>query len=90
MRSSREPCFRAATSWASGLTMQEPLTFDEPVLLSSPRAVGACQRPQSYRYSRIEDLRQATEASPFTSAAVRWLLTWVFVVERATGIELAL
>ncbi|WP_158687551.1 hypothetical protein [Streptomyces sp. AA1529] len=66
------------------------MTFDEPVLLSSPRAVGACQRPQSYRYSRIEDLRQATEASPFTSAAVRWLLTWVFVVERATGIELAL
>ncbi|WP_177214194.1 hypothetical protein [Streptomyces qinglanensis] len=60
--------YMSGATQASGLTMQEPLTFDEPVLLSSLQAVGAFHPPWSYRYLRSEDLRQATEASPFASS----------------------
>lgn len=63
--------YMSGATHASGLTLQEPVTFDEPVPLSSLRAVGAFHPPQSYRYLRGDDLRQVTEAAPKAGAALR-------------------
>lgn len=61
---------RGATQ-ASGLTMQEPLPFDEPVPLSSLRAVGTFHPPQSYRYLRGDDLHHVAEAAPLAGTVLR-------------------
>ncbi|MER6082333.1 hypothetical protein [Streptomyces sp. NPDC001833] len=37
---------------ASGLTPEDPVSFDEPVTLRALRAAGAFHPPQSYRYMK--------------------------------------
>ncbi|MBP2052883.1 hypothetical protein J2Z21_005872 [Streptomyces griseochromogenes] len=51
---------------ASGLTLEDPVSFDEPVTLSALRSAGAFHPPQSYRYMKGDELRQvaACTASP--------------------------
>lgn len=66
--------YMSGASLASGLTLQDPLPFDETVPLSSLRAVGAFHPPQSYRYLRTEDLRQVAEAAPLAGTALREVL----------------
>lgn len=55
---------------ASGLTLEDPVPFDEPVPLSALRAAGAFHPPQSYRYLRSADLRQVSEAGPAVGSAL--------------------
>lgn len=59
---------------ASGITLVDPLHFDEVVPLNSLRAVGTFHPPQSYRYLRDGDLRQVTERrhSPVRRCARLW------------------
>lgn len=45
-----DACMSGATQ-ASGLTLEDPVSFDEPVTLSVLRSAGAFHPPQSYRPS---------------------------------------
>jgi predicted transcriptional regulator len=60
---------------ASGLTLEDPVPFAEPVSLSALRAAGTFHPPQSYRYLRSTDLRQVSEAGPAVGSALRKVLT---------------
>jgi predicted transcriptional regulator len=59
---------------ASGLTLENPVSFDEPVTLSALRAAGSFRPPQSYRYMKRADLRQVATAGPAVSTALREVL----------------
>ncbi len=59
---------------ASGLTLEAPQPFEEPVSLSALRAAGAFHSPQSYRYLTGEALRRVVEASPAVGAVLRGIL----------------
>lgn len=59
---------------ASGLTLEEPVSFDEPVTLSALRATGTFHPPQSYRHLKSADLRQVSEAGPTVGSALRRVL----------------
>ncbi|MGW1500435.1 ASCH domain-containing protein [Streptomyces mirabilis] len=59
---------------ASGLTLEDPVSFDEPVTLSALRAAGSFHPPQSYRYLKSADLRQVSEAGPAVGSALRKVL----------------
>ncbi|GAA2357091.1 ASCH domain-containing protein [Streptomyces carpaticus] len=59
---------------ASGLTLEDPVPFDEPVPLSALRSAGTFHPPQSYRYLRSADLRQVSEAGPAVGSALRKVL----------------
>jgi predicted transcriptional regulator len=56
---------------ASGLTLADPVSFDEPVTLSALRTKGTFHPPQSYRYMKVDDLRQVAEAGPVVVTALR-------------------
>lgn len=59
---------------ASGLTLEDPVSFDEPVTLSALRAAGSFHPPQSYRYLKSAYLRQVSEAGPAVGSALRKVL----------------
>lgn len=59
---------------ASGLTLEDPVSFDEPVSLSALRAAGTFHPPQSYRYLSSADLFQVSEAGPAVGSALRRVL----------------
>lgn len=61
---------RGATQ-ASGLTLEDPVTFEEPVRLDALRAAGSFHPPQSYRYMTRDDLRRVATAAPTTNASLR-------------------
>ncbi|MDX3575612.1 ASCH domain-containing protein [Streptomyces sp. FL07-04A] len=59
---------------ASGLTLEDPVSFDEPVTLGALRAAGTFHPPQSYRYMKGDDLRQVAVAGPVVGTALREVL----------------
>lgn len=60
---------------ASGLTLEDPVTFDAPVPLTALRATGPFHPPQSYRYLKGDDLRQMAEAAPTADETLRGVLS---------------
>ncbi|MEU3559357.1 ASCH domain-containing protein [Kitasatospora sp. NPDC006786] len=56
--------YMSGAAQASGLTLEAPATFEEPVTLSTLRSAGTFHPPQSYRYLPSEALRRIAEASP--------------------------
>ncbi|MFJ6437238.1 MULTISPECIES: ASCH domain-containing protein [Streptomyces] len=60
---------------ASGLTLEDPVTFSDPVPLSALRAAGSFHPPQSYRYLKSDDLRQMAKAAPTANATLRDVLS---------------
>lgn len=66
--------YMSGATQASGLTLEEPQPFEEPVPLSALRAAGAFHPPQSYRYLTGEALRQVADASPATGAVLSGIL----------------
>ncbi|MGW8789381.1 ASCH domain-containing protein [Streptomyces althioticus] len=56
---------------ASGLTMENPVSFDEPVSLNALRSAGSFHPPQSYRYMKGDELRQVAVAGPVVGTALR-------------------
>ncbi|MEV7856452.1 ASCH domain-containing protein [Streptomyces sp. NPDC088183] len=59
---------------ASGLTLENPMSFEDPVPLSALRAAGTFHPPQSYRYLSSADLSQVSEAGPAVGSALRRVL----------------
>jgi predicted transcriptional regulator len=66
--------YMSGASQASGLTLQNPVSFDEPVSLSALRAAGTFHPPQSYRYLNGDELRHVAVAAGGASAALRSML----------------
>ncbi|ANZ17681.1 ASCH domain-containing protein [Streptomyces noursei] len=66
--------YMSGATQASGLTLEEPQPFEEPVPLSALRAAGTFHPPQSYRYLTGEALRPVAEASPSTGAVLSGIL----------------
>ena len=66
--------YMSGATQASGLTLEEPVSFEEPVRLSTLRAAGTFYPPQSYRYLSGEALRHLAEASPAAGTALRGVL----------------
>ncbi|WP_371801128.1 hypothetical protein [Streptomyces sp. NBC_01732] len=56
---------------ASDLSLEEPITFEDPVSLAALRASGTVHPPQSYRYLTGEDLRKVAVAAPTSGAALQ-------------------
>ncbi|MFI6444891.1 ASCH domain-containing protein [Kitasatospora sp. NPDC050543] len=67
--------YMSGAAQASGLTLEEPVTFEEPVPLSALRSAGAFHPPQSYRYVAGDALRQMAEASAATNTALLGMLS---------------
>lgn len=63
--------YMSGATQASGLTLEDPVSFDEPVTLSALRSAGAFHPPQSYRYMKGEELRQVAVAGPAVGTALR-------------------
>jgi hypothetical protein len=59
---------------ASGLSLEEPITFETPVPPAALRASGSFHPPQSCRYLTGEDLRKVAEAAPVTRAMLQGAL----------------
>lgn len=59
---------------ASGLTLEDPVTFEAPVPLAALRAIGSFHPPQSYRYLKCDDLMQMAEAAPTVHESLRGAL----------------
>ncbi|MBC9714314.1 ASCH domain-containing protein [Streptomyces sp. TRM66268-LWL] len=55
--------YMSGATQASGVSLENPVTFDDPVSLDALRAEGTFHPPQSYRYLKIEDLPQVAEAA---------------------------
>ncbi|GGS36848.1 hypothetical protein GCM10010270_02500 [Streptomyces violaceus] len=66
--------YMSGSAQASGLTLEDPVPFDEPVTLGALRAAGTFHPPQSYRYLKSADLRQVSEAGPAVGSALRRVL----------------
>jgi predicted transcriptional regulator len=66
--------YMSGATQASGLTLENPVSFEEPVPLSALRAAGTFHPPQSYRYMKGDDLRQVAEAGPAVGSALREVL----------------
>ncbi|MGY3339254.1 putative transcriptional regulator [Streptomyces filamentosus] len=66
--------YMSGAAQASGLSLEGPITFEDPVPLAALRASGPFHPPQSYRYLTGEDLRRVTEVAPATGAALRGAL----------------
>jgi predicted transcriptional regulator len=66
--------YMSGATQASGLTLEAPVSFDEPVSLNALRAAGTFHPPQSYRYMKSGDLRQVAEAGPVVVTALREVL----------------
>ncbi|GGV03930.1 hypothetical protein GCM10010275_49100 [Streptomyces litmocidini] len=63
--------YMTGATQASGLALEEPVTFEDPVPLAALRASGSFHPPQSYRYLTSEDLRKVVEVAPMTAAALK-------------------
>ncbi|MFF8951918.1 ASCH domain-containing protein [Streptomyces sp. NPDC014940] len=63
--------YMSGATQASGLTLEAPLSFDEPVTLGALRAAGTFHPPQSYRYMKSDDLRKVAAAGSATGTAIR-------------------
>ncbi|MFE7114191.1 ASCH domain-containing protein [Streptomyces sp. NPDC057654] len=66
--------YMSGATQASGITLEAPEPFDEPVPLTALRAAGTFHPPQSYRYFQEEALRQVAEASPAAGEVLRGIL----------------
>jgi predicted transcriptional regulator len=66
--------YMSGATQASGLTLEDPVSFDEPVTLNALRTAGTFHPPQSYRYLKSGDLRQVSEAGPAVGSALRQVL----------------
>ncbi|MFD5205731.1 ASCH domain-containing protein [Streptomyces anulatus] len=62
--------YMSGATRASGLSLDSPVTFEEPVPLAALRASGAFHPPQSYRYLTGEDVLKVAAAAPDTGAAL--------------------
>ncbi|MFI5526102.1 ASCH domain-containing protein [Streptomyces platensis] len=56
--------YMSGAAQASGLALEDPVTFEEPVPITALRESGSFHPPQSYRYLTGEDLRKVTVAAP--------------------------
>ncbi|WP_338895652.1 hypothetical protein WBG99_07940 [Streptomyces sp. TG1A-60] len=56
---------------ASGLSLEEAITFETRVPLAALRASGSLHPSQSHRYLTGEDLRKVAEAPPVTRATLQ-------------------
>ncbi|MFC9534346.1 ASCH domain-containing protein [Streptomyces sp. NPDC056975] len=63
--------YMSGATQASGLTLQDPVSFEIPVPLDALRTAGAFHPPQSYRYLKRDDLRLMTDIGPDVAAALR-------------------
>ncbi|MER8088458.1 ASCH domain-containing protein [Streptomyces sp. NPDC094048] len=63
--------YMSGATQASGLSIEEPITFEEPVSLAALRASGTFHPPQSYRYLTNEDLRRVAVAAPTFGVALQ-------------------
>jgi predicted transcriptional regulator len=63
--------YMSGATQASGLTLEAPVSFEQPVPLSALRAAGSFHPPQSYRYMKSDDLRQVAVAGPVAGIALR-------------------
>lgn len=63
--------YMSGATQASGVTLEDPVPFDEPVTLRALRAAGSFHPPQSYRYMKSDDLRQVAKAGPVVANALR-------------------
>ncbi|MBP5862295.1 ASCH domain-containing protein [Streptomyces sp. LBUM 1484] len=63
--------YMSGATQASGLTLEAPVSFEQPVPLSALRAAGTFHPPQSYRYMKSDDLRQVAVAGPVAGIALR-------------------
>ncbi|MPY59433.1 ASCH domain-containing protein [Streptomyces spongiae] len=63
--------YMSGATQASGLTLEAPVSFEQPVTLSALRAAGTFHPPQSYRYMKSDDLRQVAVAGPVAGIALR-------------------
>ncbi|WP_241746092.1 ASCH domain-containing protein [Streptomyces lydicus] len=66
--------YMSGATQASGLALEDPVTFEAPVPLAALRASGSFHPPQSYRYLTGEDLRKVTVAAPASGAALHGAL----------------
>ncbi|MFJ8228581.1 ASCH domain-containing protein [Streptomyces sp. NPDC094448] len=66
--------YMSGATRASGLSLEEPVTFEAPVPLAALRALGSFHPPQSYRYLTDDDLRRVAAAAPDTGAALHGAL----------------
>ncbi|WP_309242373.1 ASCH domain-containing protein [Streptomyces sp. CAI-155] len=66
--------YMSGATQASGLSLEEPITFEAPVPLAALRASGSFHPPQSYRYLTGEDLRKVAQAAPVTGAVLQGAL----------------
>ncbi|WP_164496486.1 ASCH domain-containing protein [Streptomyces sp. ADI91-18] len=62
--------YMSGATRASGLSLEEPVSFEVPVPLASLRATGSFHPPQSYRYLTDEDVRKLAAATPSTGVAL--------------------
>ncbi len=67
--------YMSGATRASGLSLEEPVAFEEPVPLAALRASGSFHPPQSYRYLTGEDLRKLAAATPLKSEALQGALS---------------
>ncbi|MDT0613237.1 hypothetical protein [Streptomyces lancefieldiae] len=63
--------YMSGATQASGLMMESPVAFDEPVTLNALRSAGSFHPPQSYRYMKGDELRQVAVAGPVVGTALR-------------------
>ncbi|MGW9043476.1 ASCH domain-containing protein [Streptomyces lydicus] len=66
--------YMSGATRASGLSLEEPITFEDPVPLVALRASGSFHPPQSYRYLTGEDLRRVAEAALVNGVALQGAL----------------
>ncbi|MFF7442135.1 ASCH domain-containing protein [Streptomyces sp. NPDC008122] len=66
--------YMSGATRASGLSLEEPIIFEDPVPLAALRASGPFHPPQSYRYLTGEDLRKVAAAAPGAGTALRGAL----------------
>ncbi|MFD3912413.1 ASCH domain-containing protein [Streptomyces sp. NPDC058603] len=67
--------YMSGATQASGLTLEGPVAFENPVALTTLRAAGPFHPPQSYRYLTSDDLRRMATASADPSAFLRSALS---------------
>ncbi|WP_327738249.1 ASCH domain-containing protein [Streptomyces nojiriensis] len=67
--------YMSGATRASGLSLEEPVAFEEPVPLAALRASGSFHPPQSYRYLTGEDLRKLAAATLLKSEALQGALS---------------
>ncbi|MFE9840288.1 ASCH domain-containing protein [Streptomyces goshikiensis] len=63
--------YMSGATRASGLSLEEPVTFEVPVPLAALRASGPFHPPQSYRYLTGEDLQKLATATSLRSESLQ-------------------